>query len=199
MEAHLRLEGVAKVFAASGRSAPVPALGPLDLEVRRGEFLSIVGPSGCGKSTLLDIAAGLLAPSAGRVSFEGREVRGATPPGLGVVFQQDASYPWLTVSENIGFGLRRRGLPAQAVADRVEEAIRLMGLSAFARAYPAQLSGGMRQRVCIARTLVTEPRLVLLDEPFAALDAQTRLLMGDELLKLWRRAGATIVLITHWG
>jgi NitT/TauT family transport system ATP-binding protein len=116
---------------------------------------------------------------------------------VGVVFQQDASFPWLTVYDNVAFGLRRAGASTPEVERRVESALRLMGLSAFGTAYPAQLSGGMRQRVCIARTLVLEPRLILLDEPFGALDQQTRLLMGDELLKLWRTTGATVVLITH--
>jgi NitT/TauT family transport system ATP-binding protein len=157
----------------------------------------LVGPSGCGKSTLLDVLAGLAAPSAGTVTFEGRAVAGEVPDGVGVVFQEDASFPWLTVRENIGFGLRQAGAPADAIHAAVEHALAFMGLGEFASAYPAQLSGGMRQRVCIARTLVQKPRLILLDEPFGALDQQTRLLMGDELLRLWRETGATILLITH--
>jgi NitT/TauT family transport system ATP-binding protein len=119
------------------------------------------------------------------------------PEGVGVVFQEDASFPWLTVADNVAFGLRRDGVEAAEVARRVAYAIDFMGLRDFARAYPAQLSGGMRQRVCIARTLVMRPRLILLDEPFGALDQQTRLLMGDELLRLWRETGATVLLITH--
>ena len=175
---------------------PVHALGPIDLEVRRGEFFSVVGPSGCGKSTLLDVLAGLSAPSAGTITFEGKKVSGV-PDGVGVVFQEDASFPWLTVSDNVAFGLRRAGVEAAEVRRRVEYAVGFMGLRDFAGAYPAQLSGGMRQRVCIARTLVMQPRLILLDEPFGALDQQTRLLMGDELLRLWRETGATVLLITH--
>ncbi len=119
------------------------------------------------------------------------------PDGVGVVFQEDASFPWLTSFDNAAFALRRAGLPETEVRERVEHTLSFMGLMPFARAYPAQLSGGMRQRVCIARTLVTRPRLLLLDEPFGALDQQTRLLMGDELLALWRETGATILLITH--
>jgi NitT/TauT family transport system ATP-binding protein len=141
--------------------------------------------------------AGLASPSSGEAWFEGRKVRGEVPDGVGVVFQEDASFPWLTVYDNIAFGLRRAGAPAAEVAAQVGYAVEFMGLREFARAYPAQLSGGMRQRVCIARTLVLKPRLILLDEPFGALDQQTRLLMGDELLRLWRETGATILLITH--
>jgi NitT/TauT family transport system ATP-binding protein len=175
----------------------VQALGPVDLEIRTGEFVSIVGPSGCGKSTLLDVVAGLVPPSGGSVRFEGRQLRGQVPDGIGVVFQEDASMPWLSVRDNVAFGLRTSGLPRKEVAERVDHAIGFMGLSQFAGHYPAQLSGGMRQRVCIARTLVLRPRLILLDEPFGALDQQTRLLMGDELLRIWRETGATVLLITH--
>jgi NitT/TauT family transport system ATP-binding protein len=175
----------------------VHALGPLDLALPRGEFFAVVGPSGCGKSTLIEILAGLNAPSAGIVRFEGRDVAASVPDGIGVVFQEDGSFPWLTVFDNVAFGLRRQGIDAAEVRRRVDDAIAFMGLRGFVRAYPAQLSGGMRQRVCIARTLVLQPRLILLDEPFGALDQQTRLLMGDEVLRLWRETGATILLITH--
>src|SRR5579863_5123940 len=175
----------------------VQALGPISLEVKRGEFFSIVGPSGCGKSTLLDVVAGLVRPTSGSVRFEGKELHCEVPDGIGVVFQEDSSMPWLSVRDNVAFGLRTSGLPKKEVADRVDHAIDFMGLAQFAGHYPAQLSGGMRQRVCIARTLVLKPRLILLDEPFGALDQQTRLLMGDELLRLWRETGSTILLITH--
>jgi NitT/TauT family transport system ATP-binding protein len=175
----------------------VHALGPIDLSLRKGEFFSVVGPSGCGKSTLLDVVAGLATPSAGSVMFEGKDVAGNVPDGVGVVFQEDASFPWLTVYDNAAFSLRRAGVPNAEISDRVAHTLAFTGLASFAQAYPAQLSGGMRQRLCIARTLVMRPRLLLLDEPFGALDQQTRLLMGDELLKLWRETGATILLITH--
>ena len=157
----------------------------------------MVGPSGCGKSTLLDVLAGLSSPTGGSITLEGKRVDGVVPDGIGVVFQEDASFPWLTVRDNVGFGLRRSGLAAAEMRARVDYAIGFMGLRDFDGAYPAQLSGGMRQRVCIARTLVTRPRVILLDEPFGALDQQTRLLMGDELLRLWRETGATVLLITH--
>lgn len=185
------LRGVSQSFGS------LQALGPIDLDLRRGEFFSVVGPSGCGKSTLLDVVAGLSVANAGEVLFEGRPVRGVVPDGIGVVFQEDASFPWLTVQANIAFGLRRAGMRGFEVDQRVRHAIEFMGLADFAGAYPSQLSGGMRQRVCIARTLVLRPRLILLDEPFGALDQQTRLLMGDELLRLWRETGATVLLITH--
>ena len=193
----VRLHGVTRIYPAGEGQKPVHALGPLDLELRQGEFFSVVGPSGCGKSTLLDVIAGLASPSSGTVTFEGRAVAGRVPDGIGVVFQEDASFPWLTSFDNAAFALRRAGLPETEVRERVEHTLSFMGLMPFAGAYPAQLSGGMRQRVCIARTLVTRPRLLLLDEPFGALDQQTRLLMGDELLRLWRQTGATILLITH--
>ncbi|HSN22356.1 MAG TPA: ABC transporter ATP-binding protein [Usitatibacter sp.] len=195
--AHVALAGVTRVFEG-GAGPRVHALGPLDLALASGEFFSVVGPSGCGKSTLLECIAGLSAPTAGTVTFEGAPVRGEVPDGIGVVFQEDASFPWLTVWDNVAFGLRVAGTVGdRAVRERVDYALGFMGLAAFARAYPAQLSGGMRQRVCIARTLVMQPRLILLDEPFGALDQQTRLLMGDELLRLWRETGATVFLITH--
>jgi NitT/TauT family transport system ATP-binding protein len=174
----------------------VHALGPINLDIPRGQFFSVVGPSGCGKSTLLDVIAGLQEPTDGEVMLEGHRVTGV-PEGVGVVFQEDASFPWLTVRDNVAFGLRRAGTEASEVARRVDYAVGFMGLRDFAGAYPAQLSGGMRQRVCIARTLVLQPRMILLDEPFGALDQQTRLLMGDELLRLWRETSATVLLITH--
>jgi NitT/TauT family transport system ATP-binding protein len=193
---HARLQQVTRYFNKPGSKEKLHALGPVDLTLNKGEFFSIVGPSGCGKSTLLDLLAGLAEPTSGTVEFEGNPVTGV-PDGVGVVFQEDASFPWLTVRDNIAFGLRWAGVDGLEVQRRVEYAIGFMGLRDFANAYPSQLSGGMRQRVCIGRTLVTQPRLILLDEPFGALDQQTRLLMGDELLRLWRETSATVLLITH--
>jgi len=194
---HAALSGVTRVYPGAAGNKPVHALGPVDLDLKRGEFFAVVGPSGCGKSTLLEVLAGLQPASEGNVTFEGRAVAGEVPDGIGVVFQEDASFPWLTVWDNAAFGLRRSGVDAAETKRRVDDALAFMGLKDFTQAYPAQLSGGMRQRLCIARTLVLQPRLILLDEPFGALDAQTRLLMGDEVLKLWRRTGATVLLITH--
>lgn len=196
-QAHARLAGVTRIYPTADGGASVHALGPVDLTLRRGEFYSVIGPSGCGKSTLLDVLSGLSVPTSGEVIFEERPVEGRVPEGVGIVFQEDASFPWLTVRDNIAFGLRQSGTEAAEVRRRVEYALAFMGLEDFAGAYPAQLSGGMRQRVCIARTLVTQPRLILLDEPFGSLDAQTRLIMGDELLRLWRETKATVLLITH--
>jgi NitT/TauT family transport system ATP-binding protein len=197
--AHVTLRGVSRQYAGT---PPVQALGPIDLDLPLGGFFSVVGPSGCGKSTLLDVLCGLARPTSGTVTFEGHILNGQVPDGIGVVFQEDASFPWLTVRDNVAFGLRqgvgaRERLPLAELNDRVDHALSFMGLAGFAGHYPAQLSGGMRQRVCIARTLVQRPRLILLDEPFGALDQQTRLLMGDELLRLWRETGATVLLITH--
>ncbi len=194
---HVAVRGVTRVYPGVAGQPPVHALGPVDFDLHEGEFFAVVGPSGCGKSTLLDVMAGLSPVSDGSLTFEGKPVLGRVPDGIGVVFQEDASFAWLTVWDNIAFGLRRQGMARGEIDARVGYALDFMGLGPFARAYPAQLSGGMRQRVCIARTLVMRPRLLLLDEPFGALDQQTRLLMGDEVLRLWRETGATIVLITH--
>lgn len=195
--AQVSLRDVTRVYGAGALDRPVHALGPVSLDLQQGEFFAVVGPSGCGKSTLLDLIAGLSPASAGSIEFEGRPITGQVPDGVGVVFQEDACFPWLTVADNIAFGLREAGTESNELQRRLRHALALMGLEEFAGAYPAQLSGGMRQRVCIARTLVLQPRLILLDEPFGALDQQTRLLMGDELLRLWRDTGATVLLITH--
>jgi NitT/TauT family transport system ATP-binding protein len=194
---HLALRGISHTYPARAGQGPVAALGPIDFEFRRGEFVAVVGPSGCGKSTLLEIIAGLVRPSAGVVEMDGRTITGTVADEIGVVFQEDATFAWLNVWDNVAFGLRRAGTEQAEIARRVDYALAFMDLTDFRRAYPAQLSGGMRQRVCIARTLVLRPRLILLDEPFGALDQQTRLLMGEELLRLWRGTAATVMLITH--
>jgi NitT/TauT family transport system ATP-binding protein len=194
---HASLRGVSRIYPGASGHPAVHALGPVDLDLRRGEFFALVGPSGCGKSTLLEVLATLQPASTGTVTFEARPVAREVPEGIGVVFQEDASFAWMTVWNNVAFGLRRGGMAEKEIRRRVDDALSFMGLTGFAGAFPPQLSGGMRQRVCIARTLVVQPRLILLDEPFGALDAQTRLLMGDELLRLWRRTSATVLLITH--
>lgn len=198
MPAQLAATGITRVYPAAGGMPPLQAMGPIDLALEQGEFFSVVGPSGCGKSSLMDVLSGMAPAEAGTIVFEGKPVvAGRVPEGIGMVFQEDASFPWLSVFDNVAFGLRRAKVPAEELNRRVADALRLIGLTGFANAYPAQLSGGMRQRVCIARTLVLRPRLILLDEPFGALDQQTRLLMGDELLRLWRETDATVLLITH--
>ena len=194
---HVALRGISHTYPARAGQGPVPALGLLDFGFRRGEFVGVVGPSGCGKSTLLEIIAGLVTPTSGTVEMEGRAITGTVAAEIGVVFQEDATFPWLHVWDNVAFGLRRAGVAPGEIARRVDYALAFMGLTEFRHAYPSQLSGGMRQRVCIARTLVLRPSLILLDEPFGALDQQTRLLMGEELMRLWRETGATVMLITH--
>ena len=175
----------------------VHAVDKINLTLKKGEFFTTIGPSGCGKTTLMDIVAGLIEPSEGEIFFEGKRVLGEVPDGVGIVFQDDASFPWLNVWENIAFGLKRKGIQNSEIRDKVDFAINFMGLKGFEDARPSELSGGMRQRVCIARTFVLEPRLILLDEPFGSLDQQTRFFMGDELLRLWRETKATVMLITH--
>ena len=192
---HVSLRGVTKVFVS--RLGRTHASGPIDIDLRRGEFFAVVGPSGCGKSTLARCHRRARLPSEGTVTFEGRPIGDSVPDGVGVVFQENACFPWLNVADNIAFGLRRQPVDTDEIERRLQYALQLMGLQDFAHAFPSQLSGGMRQRVCIARTLVMQPRLILLDEPFGALDQQTRLLMGDELLRIWRATGATVLLITH--
>jgi len=194
MTAGIELRGVSKTF---GRGADaLLALDGIDLDVAPGEFLTLVGPSGCGKSTLLDLVAGLAEPSAGEIRVDGRPVTG---PGLdrGVVFQQYALFPWRTALANVAFGLETKGVPRRERLDRARAVLDLVGLAPFADRYPHQLSGGMKQRVAIARSLAYEPEVLLMDEPYAALDAQTREALQEQLLDIWRRTGTTVVFITH--
>ncbi|CAB1130180.1 aliphatic sulfonate ABC transporter (ATP-binding protein) [Candidatus Hydrogenisulfobacillus filiaventi] len=190
----IRLEQVSKVYPPAARGGrPLTALLEVDLEVPEGEVVTVVGPSGCGKTTLLHLIAGFEFPSRGRVLVGGRPVTG---PGRdrAVVFQQPALYPWLTVAGNVGFGLRLQGRPDPA---RVAKWLDLVGLAGFGRHRPYQLSGGMQQRAAIARALITEPAILLMDEPLGALDAQTRLTMQQLLLDLWRYLRPTVLFITH--
>ena len=172
------------------------ALKDLSLHVPRGEFLTLVGPSGSGKTTLLDLLGGLSRPTSGRVLVDGREVTG---PGLdrGIVFQQYALFPWRTTLANVTFGLEQQGLSRRERTERARENLALVGLEGFEDRYPHELSGGMKQRVAIARSLAYRPGILLMDEPFAALDAQTREQLQDELLRIWRATGTTVVFITH--
>jgi NitT/TauT family transport system ATP-binding protein len=171
-------------------------LDAVDIHVDEGELVTLVGASGCGKSTLLAIAAGLTPPTAGDVLLDGRPVTGPGPD-RGLVFQSYTLYPWRTVRENVAFGLELKKLPKAEIRDRVDRYLDVMGLRAFADSLPKQLSGGMKQRVAIARALVNEPEVLLLDEPFGALDAQTRGAMQEFLLDVWRTTGTTILLVTH--
>jgi NitT/TauT family transport system ATP-binding protein len=173
----------------------VHALGPFDLDIADGEFLCIVGPSGCGKSTFLRIVAGLVRPSAGEVELRTRPASGPSP--VAMVFQEYAVYPWKTVLANVRFGLDLAGVSRREANDRARHWLDRLGLSDFAKAYPDTLSGGMRQRVSIARALAVEPEILLMDEPFAALDAQLRTILQDELLALWQAERRTVLFITH--
>jgi NitT/TauT family transport system ATP-binding protein len=178
------------------RHGDIMALRDVNLSIREGEFVSIVGPSGCGKSTLLYLIGGFLQPDHGTIRAAGRQVSG---PGVdrGVVFQEYALFPWLTVAGNIEYGLKEAGKPA-AERDRiVRHYVNLIGLAGFENRYPKELSGGMKQRVAIARTLACGPRILLLDEPLGALDAQTREGLQDELVRIWQATSTTIIMITH--
>ena len=193
--ARLELTGVEKRFALPA-GGEIEALRGIDFAVEPGEILAILGPSGCGKSTVLRMMAGLETPSAGRLTLDGTEIRG---PGRerGMVFQAYTSFDWLTVRGNVEYGMRINGVPAAERRARAERYIELVHLTRFADAYPVQLSGGMKQRVAIARTLANDPALLLMDEPFGALDAETRWHMQELLVEIADGAGTTIVLVTH--
>ena len=172
------------------------ALEGINLDVRAGEFLCIVGPSGCGKSTLLHLIAGLQAPTSGQILVDGKPIQGPGTDRI-MIFQDHGLFPWLTVGQNVEFGMKMKGLPKAERHDKMQHYLRLVHLGKFENSYVHQLSGGMRQRVAIARALATEPDVLLMDEPFAALDAQTRDLLHDELERIWRDTGRTIIFVTH--
>jgi NitT/TauT family transport system ATP-binding protein len=188
------VENVSKVYADRG-GQPVEALAGVTFTVEAEELVAVVGPSGCGKSTLLNMVAGLLPPSAGAIAFEGALTPGRPPTAM--VFQEFALFPWRTVQANVEFGLEEAGRPARERHALARRFIDLTGLGGFERKYPHQLSGGMRQRVGIARALAVDPAVLLMDEPFSALDAQTRQLMQEELLAIWERTRKTILYVTH--
>jgi len=192
----LEVSGVRKVFQPEDGREPVVALERFDLAVDEGEFVCLLGPSGCGKSTLLNIVAGFVRPTGGRVSLDGTEV---TSPGRdrGVVFQDHALFPWFRVGQNVEFGLKMAGTSRPERERIANRYLDLVGLRAFRAAYPKELSGGMKQRVAIARALANDPKILLMDEPFGSLDAQTRRLMQDELTKIWAATGKTILFVTH--
>ena len=178
------------------RGRSVLALEGVSLDVRDGEFLALLGPSGCGKSTLLYLLGGFIPVEGGTITVGGKPVDGPNPD-RGIVFQHFALFPWKTVRENILYGLEKQGMPKAEREKRAQEFVELVHLKGFEDSYPSQLSGGMRQRVAIARTLAVEPEILLMDEPFGALDAQTRALMHEELLAIMRRAPKTVVFVTH--
>ena len=191
----LEIKDVHKSFT-DNRGQTLPVLENINLTLQEEEFVALVGPSGCGKSTLLNICAGLLSPDRGSVAFIGAEA--GREPASSIVFQDTGLMPWRNVYDNIAFGLEAgRGVPKKEWAERIAHYVGLVGLNGFEKAYPHQLSGGMRQRVGIARALVVSPDLLLMDEPFSALDAQTRIIMQEELVALWEKTRLTTLYVTH--
>jgi NitT/TauT family transport system ATP-binding protein len=193
---HLELIGLGKTFANGAQNGEVCAISGIDLRVEQGQFVSIVGPSGCGKSTLLRIISGLEKPSDGKVLLDGREIVKPTH-NVGLVFQQYALFPWRTMAENIEFGLEIMGMGKVERRAIAEKYIQLFGMQGFEDRYPSQLSGGMQQRVAIARTLIMNPKLVLMDEPFGSLDSQTRNDMQEFLIDLRNERNDTVLFVTH--
>jgi nitrate ABC transporter ATP-binding subunit len=191
---NLTIHGVTKRFAVGDDE--VEALAPVDLAIPKGEFVCMIGASGCGKSTLLRIIAGFEEPTTGEVAIDGKPVTG---PGSdrGMVFQDYALFPWMTVRQNISFGPRQRHLAREEIDQTTDEFVRMVGLERFADRYPNQLSGGMKQRVAIARVLANNANILLMDEPFGALDALTREQLQNELLQIWKRTGVTTIFVTH--
>ncbi|MBW8901011.1 MAG: ABC transporter ATP-binding protein [Massilia sp.] len=193
-KAHLVIANVSKVFDSDGRK--MVALQGIDLEIPRGQFVCLLGPSGCGKSTLLNAIAGFAPPTSGRIVADGVPVAGPGPE-RGMVFQEYALFPWMTVEQNVGFGLEIKGMARAQIARRVAGLLKLLSLEDFAKRYPKDLSGGMRQRVAIARVLALDSPILLMDEPFGALDALTRRNLQDELLRLWAELKKTVIFVTH--
>lgn len=192
----VRLRGITQRYV-NGNKTPLTALEDINLEIQAGEFICIVGPSGCGKSTLLHMIAGLMPPSEGEVWIDERRVENTGTDRI-LIFQELGLFPWLTVAQNVEFGMRHgKGMQKRERRARVADYLKLVHLGQFADSYIHQLSGGMRQRVALARALATEPDVLLMDEPFAALDAQTRDLLHDELEKIWSETGRTIIFVTH--
>lgn len=197
MRVKVELVDVTQTFAAQGSAqSGTLALSSVNLHINENEIVALVGPSGCGKSTILNIIAGFVQPTSGEVLLEGKRLAGIGPERL-VVFQSPALFPWLTVHDNVTFGPRMRGAPSVEYRELADKIIADVGLSSFLHHFPYQLSGGMRQRVQIARALINKPEVLLLDEPFGALDAQTRLEMQEMLLGIWEQYRATILFITH--
>ena len=174
----------------------VRAIDDITLEVQKGEFVSLVGPSGCGKTTFLKIVAGLFPPTSGQILLQGRALAPSSHDRA-MVFQEASLFPWFSVARNVGYGLECQGVPEKEIAKRVEPFIEMVGLAGFEKHYPYELSGGMQQRANLARALVVDPEVLLMDEPFASLDAQTREMMQSELLDIWAKTGKTVLFITH--
>lgn len=198
-EVCVRIEKLSKTFEVKnpdGTRGFIPAIQLVQEDVREGEFLSIIGPSGCGKSTLLEIVGGLQSPSGGQVFIRGEKVT-LPHPAIAMVFQEESIFPWRTVVENVEFGLEIQGVPREVRRARALAIVTLVGLKGFEHRHPRELSGGMKQRTAIARALAKDPELLLMDEPFGALDQQTRIFLGSELLRIWEETGKTIIFVTH--
>jgi NitT/TauT family transport system ATP-binding protein len=193
----IRIEGVGHAFGEAGNPRRVVALESTTFEVARGELLCLIGPSGCGKSTLLNVIGGLATPSSGRVTLDGQPVKGPSPQKVAFVFQDNTLFPWRTVIDNVKLGMVYQGVPKSEHDDRARESLQAVGLMEFAEYYPAQLSGGMKQRAQLARALGLQTEILLMDEPFAALDEQTRMVLGEDLSVLLAKTGKTIVFVTH--
>jgi NitT/TauT family transport system ATP-binding protein len=191
----IQIQNVGQVFRTSG--AEVVALSEVSLDIKPGRFVVLVGPSGCGKSTLLMMLAGLRQQTSGPILVNGAPIGEPDPNRVGVVFQEASLFPWLTAEENVEFPLALRGVARGERRAKADEMLKLVGLEGFGKRHPHELSGGMKQRVSIARGLVQDPPVLLMDEPFAALDEQTRMTMGDELLRIWAATGKTVVFVTH--
>jgi NitT/TauT family transport system ATP-binding protein len=192
----IELHNIAKAYASGERRTH--AIGDVSFKVARGEFVAIVGPSGCGKSTLLNMVASFMAPTAGRVVAGGQPVvPGQIPAGLGYIFQKDTVLPWFTVARNIGLSMMFRGLPQQEIAVKTKRLLAMAGLQGCEDMFPHHLSGGMRQRVALLMTLARDPEILLLDEPFGALDSNTKMVLHKELLDIWQELGQTILMVTH--
>jgi NitT/TauT family transport system ATP-binding protein len=191
----IQISGVGQVFKTSG--GEVVALSDVSLDIKPGRFVVLVGPSGCGKSTLLMMLAGLRQQTSGIILINGAPIPKPDPDRVGVVFQEASLFPWLTAEENVEFPLALRGIAKAERRAKAEDALKLVGLEGFGKRHPHELSGGMKQRVSIARGLVQDPPVLLMDEPFAALDEQRRMTMGDELLRIWSATGKTVVFVTH--
>lgn len=192
----LNIRNLTKIYFDLYAGQHVTAIEDVSLEVSQGEFVAIVGPSGCGKTTLLNIVAGFIPPTRGEVLLNGRRVQGPGPD-RGVVFQSFALFPWKTVLDNVGFGLKMRGVPKEERDRIAREFIALIGLNGFEHRYPHELSGGMQQRVGVARVLANHPEVMLMDEPFASVDAQTRMTLQEELTLIWEAKQPTILFVTH--
>jgi NitT/TauT family transport system ATP-binding protein len=191
----IQVNGVGQTYQSRGQQ--VVAVSDVSFDVKPGRFVVLVGPSGCGKSSLLMMMAGLRLPTSGTILISGAPIDAPDPNRVGVVFQEPSLFPWLTAEENVEFPLALRGVGKKDRRARAQEALKLVGLDNFGKRHPHELSGGMKQRVSIARGLVQDPPVLLMDEPFAALDEQTRMTMGDELLRIWAATGKTIIFVTH--